>query len=51
MERFLVFARARPGKAQVQSAEPMLREVVEVLGPAAKAARVNIEFGYDPAAP
>jgi signal transduction histidine kinase len=51
MERFLVFARARPGKAQVQSAEPMLQEVVEVLGPAAKAARVTIEFRYDPDAP
>ena len=51
MERFLVFARARPGKAQVQSAEPVMQEVVEVLGPAAKAARVTIEFRYDPDAP
>lgn len=51
MERFLVFARARPGKAQLQSAEPVLQEVVEVLGPAAKAARVAIEFRYDPDAP
>jgi signal transduction histidine kinase len=51
LERFLVFARARPGKAQVQSAEPMLREVVEVLEPAARSAHVAIEFGYTPDAP
>jgi signal transduction histidine kinase len=51
MERFLVFARARPGKAQVQSAEPVLQEVVEVLGPAAKTGQVVIEFRYDPDAP
>ena len=51
MERFLVFARARPGKAQVQSAEPMLSEVVEVLGPAANAARVEVELRYEPDAP
>jgi len=51
LERFLVFARARPGKAQVQSAQPMLAEVVEVLGPAAKAATVAVEFRYDPDAP
>lgn len=51
LERFLVFARARPGKAQVQSAEPMLSEVVEVLGPAAKAGRVTVSFAWDPGAP
>jgi signal transduction histidine kinase len=51
LERFLVFARARPGKAQVQSAEPMLQEVVEVLEPAARSAHVAIEFHYAPDAP
>jgi len=51
LERFLVFARARPGKAQVQSAEPVLAEVVEVLGPAAKAASVTVELRYAPDAP
>ena len=51
LERFLVFARARPGKAQVQSAEPVLAEVVEVLGPAAKAASVAVELRYAPDAP
>ena len=51
LERFLVFARARPGKAHVQSAEPMLAEVVEVLGPASKAASVSLEMRYDPDAP
>jgi signal transduction histidine kinase len=51
LERFLVFARARPGKAQVQSAEPMLQEVVEVLEPAARSAHVAIEFHFAPDAP
>jgi signal transduction histidine kinase len=51
LERFLVFARARPGKAQVQSAEPVLAEVVEVLGPAAKSATVALEMRYAPDAP
>jgi signal transduction histidine kinase len=51
LERFLVFARARPSKALVQSAEPVLQEVVEVLGPAAKAARVAVEMHYAPDAP
>jgi len=51
LERFLVFARARPGKAQVQTVEPVLAEVVEVLGPAAKAASVGVELRYAPDAP
>ncbi len=51
LERFLVFARARPGNAQVQSAEPVMSEVVEVLGPAAKAAAVAVEMRYAPDAP
>ncbi len=51
LERFLVFARARPGSAQVQTVEPVMAEVVEVLGPAAKAASVTMEMGYAPDAP
>jgi signal transduction histidine kinase len=51
LERFLVFARARPGKAQVQSAEPVMSEVAEMLGPAAKSASVAVELRYAPDAP
>ena len=51
LERFLVFARARPGNAQVQSAEPMLREVVEMVGPVAHGARVRTELAYAADAP
>jgi signal transduction histidine kinase len=51
LERFLVFARARPGNAQVQSAEPMLREVVEMVGPAAHTAKVTTELRYAADAP
>jgi len=51
MERFLVFARARPSKAQVQSIEPVLREAVEVVGPAAAEARVETEVTFEPDAP
>ncbi len=51
MERFLVFARARPGKAQVQPAEPVMSEVAEMLGPAAKSASVAVELRYAPDAP
>jgi signal transduction histidine kinase len=51
LERFLVFARARPGKAQVQSAEPVLREVVEVIGPAANTARVATTLAFAADAP
>jgi len=41
MERFLVFARARQQNPHVQSVEPVLREAVEVVGPAAAQARVD----------
>ncbi|HET8722852.1 MAG TPA: ATP-binding protein [Anaeromyxobacteraceae bacterium] len=51
LERFLVFARARPGNAQVQSVEPVVTEVVEVLGPAAKAAKVATELRWAGDAP
>ena len=41
LERFLVFASARDSRAHVQSIEPILREAVEVVGPAAAQARVE----------
>ena len=40
LERFLVFARSRTTKVQRQSLEPVVREAVEVVGPAAAQARV-----------
>src|SRR5512138_2889365 len=44
IERFLVFARARSTNAQVQEIGHILREVVEVVGPAATQARVEREL-------
>jgi signal transduction histidine kinase len=41
LERFLVFARARDTQAHAQAIEPVLREAVEVVGPAAAQARVE----------
>jgi signal transduction histidine kinase len=41
LERFLVFASARDTQARAQSIEPVLREAVEVVGPAAAQARVE----------
>lgn len=41
IERFLVFARARASQAFAQPVEPVLREAVEVVGPAAAQARVD----------
>ena len=41
LERFLVFARARDSQAHPQSIEPILREAVEVVGPAAAQAGVT----------
>ncbi|HSM91569.1 MAG TPA: ATP-binding protein [Anaeromyxobacteraceae bacterium] len=41
IERFLVFARARTTHAQVQEIGHILKEVVEVVGPAAAQARVE----------
>jgi len=41
LERFLVFARARDSQAHAQSIEPILREAVEVVGPAAAQAGVE----------
>ncbi|MBK9515990.1 MAG: HAMP domain-containing protein [Anaeromyxobacter sp.] len=41
LERFLVFARARASQAFAQPVEPVLREAVEVVGPAAAQAKVE----------
>jgi signal transduction histidine kinase len=41
LERFLVFARSRDAVTAPQSIEPVLREAVEVVGPAAAQARVE----------
>jgi signal transduction histidine kinase len=41
LERFLVFARARASQAFAQPVGPILREAVEVVGPAAHQARVE----------
>jgi signal transduction histidine kinase len=41
LERFLVFASARDSQAHAQPIEPVLREAVEVVGPAAALARVE----------
>ncbi|HET6921545.1 MAG TPA: ATP-binding protein, partial [Anaeromyxobacteraceae bacterium] len=51
IERFLVFARARTVHPQVQPIEPVLREAVEVVGPAAAEASVRTEVGVDPDVP
>jgi signal transduction histidine kinase len=51
LERFLVFARARTVQPQVQPIEPILREAVEVVGPAASQAKVATELRVDPELP
>ncbi|HET8733897.1 MAG TPA: ATP-binding protein, partial [Anaeromyxobacteraceae bacterium] len=51
IERFLVFARARTVHPLVQPVEPILREAVEVLGPAAAQARVERAFEIEPGLP
>jgi signal transduction histidine kinase len=47
LERFLFFARARSARPAPQSVEPVLREAVEVVGPAAATARVNMDVSVD----
>jgi signal transduction histidine kinase len=51
LERFLVFARARSVNPQIQPIEPVLREAVEVVGPAAAQARVETAVQVDPGLP
>lgn len=51
IERFLVFARARTAHPRIQAIEPVLREAVEVVGPAAADAQVRTEVLVDPGVP
>lgn len=51
IERFLVFARARTVHPLVQPVEPILREAVEVLGPAAAHAKVERAIEVEPGLP
>jgi signal transduction histidine kinase len=51
IERFLVFARARDTHAQLQEVGHILKEVVEVVGPAAAQARVERHLDVPDALP
>jgi len=51
IERFLVFARARASQAYRQPVEPILREAVEVVGPAADQAKVQRSVEVEPGLP
>jgi signal transduction histidine kinase len=47
LQRFLFFARARSARTEVQSIEHVLREAVEVVGPAATGARVQTSLSIE----
>jgi signal transduction histidine kinase len=51
LERFLVFARARDHQAHAQPLGPVLREAVEVVGPAAAEAKVERIVEIEPGLP
>jgi signal transduction histidine kinase len=51
LERFLVFARARTVHPHPQPLEPILRDAVELIGPAAAEARVTREVSVSPGLP
>jgi two-component system, NtrC family, sensor kinase len=51
LERFLVFARSRKSNVHPQPIEPVLREAVEVVGPAAAQARVATSIDVAPDLP
>ena len=51
LERFLVFARSRPTNVHPQALEPVVREAVEVVGPAAAEARVEASVEVEPGLP
>jgi signal transduction histidine kinase len=51
LERFLVFARARTAHPRIQAIEPVLREAVEVVGPAAAEAHVETAVEVEPGLP
>jgi signal transduction histidine kinase len=51
LERFLVFARSRTTNVQRQPLEPVVREAVEVVGPAAAHAKVETAVHIEPSLP
>jgi len=51
LERFLVFARSRTTRARRMPVEPVLREAVEVVGPAAAQAKVQTSLEVGPEVP
>jgi signal transduction histidine kinase len=51
LERFLVFARSKATQVLAQPLEPVVREAVEVVGPAAAQARVRTSFEAEPDLP
>ncbi len=51
LERFLFFARARTARRAMQSLDAVLREAVEVIGPAAIEARVTSDLSIEPGLP
>ena len=51
LDRFLVFARSRDTRTAVQAVEPVLREAVEVVGPAAAQAKVTTRVEVAPGVP
>ena len=51
LERFLVFARSRTTNVHPQALEPVVREAVEVVGPAAAQARVEASVHVEPGLP
>ena len=51
LERFLFFARARSAHTEQQRVEPIVRESVEVIGPAAATAHVTTEVSVEPGLP
>jgi signal transduction histidine kinase len=51
LHRFLFFARARAVHSELQPLDPILREVVEVVGPAAATAQVKTQLELAPTLP
>ncbi len=51
LERFLFFARARSARPATQSVEPVVREAVEVVGPAAAECNVVTDVAVEPDLP
>jgi signal transduction histidine kinase len=51
LERFLVFARSKSAQSQLQAVEPIVREAVEVVGPAAAHAKVEAAVHAEPGLP